>query len=464
MNILEAAARLRAREVSAEELTRQSLTAIERLNQRLNAFLTVMGEPALATARKRDEELAAGRPRGPLHGVPVAVKDMYCTRGVLTTSGSKVFGCHVPDQDAAAVERLEAAGAVLLGKTNMHELAYGITSSNPHYGPVRNPWDTDRIPGGSSGGSGAAVAAGICFMAMGSDTGGSVRIPASYCGTVGLKPTTGRISRFGTIPLDFSLDHMGPLTRTVRDTAITMNAIAGHDPRDESSSRAPVEDYLAACDGVAIESLRIGIPRNFYFEHTDPEVSAAVHKLAAEAERLGARLVECTVPDIAAINTIGRVILLSEASAVMAPYMSSREKFGADVMALLDQGRLLPATDYINAQRLRRIYQQQFHALWRDIDVLLTPATPITAPKIGQTEVDLGGTMEDVRLASTRLVRAINVLGLPSLSVPCGVSSGKLPIGAQLIGPAYSEVRLLRAGAALEDAGAVAAPVPPLTV
>lgn len=462
MNILEAGALLRAKKISCEELVRQALTAIERLNPRLNAFLTVMGEPALAAAKKRDDDLAAGVDLGPLHGIPVAVKDMYCTRGVLTTSGSKIFGCYVPDHDAAVVERLAAAGAIIVGKTNQHELAYGITSNNPHYGPVRNPWDTGCIPGGSSGGSGVAVAAGICFMAMGSDTGGSIRIPASYCGVVGLKPTTGRVSRYGTIPLDFTLDHMGPLTRTVRDTALTLKAIAGYDPRDESSSRAPVPDYLAACDAAGIKGLRIGVPRNFYFEHAGPEVKDAVLRLASEAERLGAVLVECSVPDIAAMNTVGRVILLSEASAVMAPYLSQREKFGADVLALLDQGRLLPAASYINAQRLRRIYQQQFRSLWKDIDILLTPATPVPAPKIGQTEVALGGETEDVRLASTRLVRAINVLGLPALSIPCGLSASNLPIGAQLIAPAWSEARLLGAGAALEDAGAALWRKPPV--
>jgi aspartyl-tRNA(Asn)/glutamyl-tRNA(Gln) amidotransferase subunit A len=463
MNILEAGALLRAKKISSAELVRQALTAIERLNPRLNAFLTVMGEPALAAAKKRDEELAAGIDLGPLHGLPVAVKDMYCTRGVLTTSGSKIFGCHVPDHDAAVVERLNSAGAILVGKTNQHELAYGITSNNPHYGAVRNPWDTDCIPGGSSGGSGAAVAAGISFIAMGSDTGGSIRIPASYCGVVGLKPTTGRVSRFGAIPLDFTLDHMGPLTRTVRDAAITLRVIAGYDPRDESSSRVPVPDYLAACEGASIKGLRLGVPRNFYFDHADPEVKDAVLRLASAAERLGAVLVECNVPDIAAMNTVGRVILLSEASAVMAPYVSQREKFGADVLALLDQGRLLPATSYINAQRLRRIYQQQFRSVWKDIDILLTPATPITAPRIGQNEVALGGAIEDVRLASTRLVRAINVLGLPALSIPCGLSKSNMPIGAQLVGPAWSEARLLRAGAALEDSGATLLRQPPVT-
>ncbi|MBI4877238.1 MAG: Asp-tRNA(Asn)/Glu-tRNA(Gln) amidotransferase GatCAB subunit A, partial [Acidobacteria bacterium] len=236
MTILEAAAALRAREVSSIELTRQSLQRTARLNPQLNAFLTPTEDLALEQARKADGELGGGVDRGPLHGIPIALKDVFSTRGIRTTCGSKLFADHVPATDAAVVESLRAGGAVLMGKLNMHELAYGITSNNPHYGAVRNPWDLERVPGGSSGGSGAAVAAGLVFMAMGSDTGGSIRIPASYCGVVGLKPTSGRVSRYGVMPLDFSLDHMGPLARSVRDAAAALNRLAGHDVRDDTSS------------------------------------------------------------------------------------------------------------------------------------------------------------------------------------------------------------------------------------
>ena len=451
MTIQEAAAALRARTVSAAELADAALGRITKLQERLNAFITVTEERARERARQADEELARGVDRGPLHGIPVAVKDVFCTRGIRTTCGSKLFADFVPDRDAAVVEKLEAAGAVPLGKTNMHELAYGITSGNPHFGAVRNPLDTERIPGGSSGGSGAAVAGGMVFAAMGSDTGGSIRIPASFCGTAGLKPTFGRVSRYGVMPLDFSLDHMGPMTRSVRDAALVLNAIAGYDARDDTSSRKPVEDYLPGVDA-SIRGLRIGLPENFYFDRLHPEVDRAVRRMAELAEELGARVVPVRVPDMAAVNLVGRVILLSEASALMGRHLDRREEFGADVLALLDQGRLMPATDYINAQRLRRMMQQEFQCVWKQADLLLTPATPTTAPRIGQTTVEIDGEMEDARLASTRLVRGINVLGLPALSMPCGFSSEGLSVGLQIIGRPFEEELILRAGAALEDA------------
>jgi len=445
MTILEAAAALRARKVSSVELTAASLAR----TGSLNAFITVMEESARARARQADEELARGLDRGPLQGIPVAVKDVFCTKGVRTTCGSKVFADHVPDHDAAVVEKLAEAGAVLIGKTNMHELAYGISSSNPHFGVVRNPRDVERIPGGSSGGSGAAVASGMVFMALGSDTGGSIRIPASFCGTVGLKPTFGRVSRYGVMPLDFSLDHMGPLTRSVRDAAVTLEALAGFDPRDDTSSREPVPNYLPPEDP-SLGGLRIGLPENFYFDGLDPAVAAAVRRMAQTAESLGARVTGVRVPDIAALNTISRIILYAEASALMEPYLARREQFGADVLALLEQGRFLPATDYVNAQRLRRIKQQEFRAVFKQVDLLLTPTTPTAAPRIGQTTLEIDGHLEDVRLASTRLVRGINALGLPALSMPCGLDRQGLPLGMQIIGRPFEEALILRVAAALE--------------
>src|SRR5437773_1756960 len=347
MTITEAAVALRARRISATELTSMALDRITKLDPKLNAFITVMQENARAQARQADEELAQGLDRSPLHGIPVAVKDVFSTQGVRTTCGSKVFADFVPKGDAAVVEKLKAAGAVLIGKTNMHELAYGITSTNPHFGAVRNPWDLERIPGGSSGGSGSAVAADLVFMAMGSDTGGSIRIPASFCGTVGLKPTSGRVSRYGVMPLDFSLDHMGPLTRTVRDTALVMNAIAGFDARDDTSSRQPVDDYLPP-NHASLRGTRIGVPENFFNKRIEAAVAEAVKASLERAESQGARLVPITVPDPEAINTIGRVILLSEASALLERYANRRADIGADVLALLDQGRFIPAVDYIN--------------------------------------------------------------------------------------------------------------------
>ena len=439
LNIEQAGRKLRAGEVSAVELAQESLRTIHEQQPRLNAFITITGDLALQQARQADAELVQGLDRGPLHGIPYALKDVFSTRGVRTTLGSKIFADHVPDHDSAVFERLTAAGAVLTGKTGMQEFAYGITCNNPHFGAVRNPHDPERIPGGSSGGSGVAVAAGMVFFAMGSDTGGSIRNPAAFCGCVGLKPTSGRVSRYGVMPLDFSLDHMGPLTRTPRDAGLVLNAISGADVRDDTSSRHPLADYVSGRASLA--GVRIGLPENFFNERISPEVAAAFDAAVARAEAAGARLVKIRVPDPGAINVISRVILMSEASALMEPYLHRRGDFGVDVLALFDQGRLLSATDYVNAQRLRRVYQREWAGLWNDIDCIFTPTAPIVAPKIGETHVDVGGVMEDVRLASTRFVRSINVLGMPAISIPLPVSG--LPVGLQIVGKPFGEAELI---------------------
>jgi aspartyl-tRNA(Asn)/glutamyl-tRNA(Gln) amidotransferase subunit A len=414
VTIEEAAAKLRAHELSAVELAEESLRRIREAQPRLNAFITVTEELALDQARRADEELARSVDRGPLHGIPYALKDLFATRGIRTTCGSKILANRIPDHDSEVYKTLTEAGAVLMGKTGMHEFAYGITNDNPHFGPVRNPHDPTLIPGGSSGGSGAAVAADLVFFAMGTDTGGSIRVPASYCGCVGLKPTYGLVSRAGVFPLGLSLDHVGPLTRTVRDAALVMNAIAG----SKTETTHP---------------RRIGVPENFFHERVAPEVAVAFAQAMGAAETLGFRLVPITVPDPAEINAVGRVILLCEAAAVLKPWLNRRDDFGADVLSLLDQGLLVSATDYIDAQRLRRLYQKQWAKLWDRVDVILTPTTPIQAPLIGQTVV----ADEDVRMASTRFVRPFNVLRLPALSIPFLTNS--LPVGIQVVGQPFRE-------------------------
>jgi aspartyl-tRNA(Asn)/glutamyl-tRNA(Gln) amidotransferase subunit A len=451
VTIVEMAQSLRSRKVSSTELTEQALDSATR-HKNLNAFITMMDDSARLQARKMDAELAAGTDRGPLHGVPIALKDLFFTKAVRTTNGSKIFADFVPDHNAAVVEKLELAGAVTIGKLNMHEMAYGVTSNNPHFGAVHNPHGFDCIPGGSSGGSGAMVAAGVVPMAMGSDTGGSIRIPAAYCGTVGLKPTFGRVSRFGCFPLGLTLDHMGPLTSTVRDAAITLNAIAGFDARDEATSSRPVEDYVPG-PNANLFNVRVGCPDNFFFDDIQPEVQRAVEAALNRARALGATIVAVRVPDIATLNTAARVILMSEASAVMERHMDRRGDFGSDVLALLDQGRLLAATDYVNAQRARRIFQQEFRDLFRQIDCLFTPTVPMGAPRIDQKTVMLNGKEQDVRLATTRTVRWVNALGLPALSLPVGKTDDGLPIGLQIVARAWEEKLLLRIGAALEKEG-----------
>jgi len=459
LTIHEAAEALRRRQFTSAELTAAALARIARLNPTYRAFITVTAESAMKQAERADMEMQVGRDRGPLHGIPMAVKDLFFTRGVRTTAGSLVYRDFVPEYDAAVVERLERAGAVMLGKLNMHELAYGITSDNPHFGAVRNPWNAGHSPGGSSGGSGAAVAAGMVYAAMGSDTGGSIRIPSSFCGTVGLKPTYGRVSRYGAFPLAWSLDHMGPMARSVRDAAVVFDAIAGHDPRDAASARHPVVETVPEA-GCSIRGVRIGFAEKFFFERLDKDVEASVRGAIARASSLGAVVVPVELPDMEALAAVGRVILLCEASAVMEPHLAERGQFGPDVLALLDQGRLLAATDYIQAQRLRAKMQSEFAAVWKQVDCLVAPATPTPAPRVGETTIRLGGREEDVRILTTRLVRGFNVLGLPSLAMPCGLSGAGLPVGLQIVGPPMEEALVLRVGAALEDGGVGIPPCP----
>ena len=440
MTILESAAALRAKKISSLELTGTSLKRIAQAGPKLNAFITVIEDFARARASAMDAELASGVDRGPLHGIPFAHKDLVQTKGVRTTAGSKLFADFIPDRDAVVAAKLNHAGAVLVGKTGLHELAYGVTSNNPHYGAVHNPWDLERIPGGSSGGSAAAVAAGMIPMATGTDTGGSIRIPASYCGIVGLKPTWERVSRRGVLPLSLTFDHVGPMTRTMRDAAVFFHAMV-----DAPSGYVPPPQ-------VDLRGLRIGLPENFYFDRLDLEVAGAVRTAVQTAAALGARIVDVRVPDMAALNVIARVLQLAEAVSILRPYLDRRTDFGPDVLALLDQGRLISAADYLDAQRLRRIFIREFARVWTQADCLFVPATPITAPKIGQTNVQIGDSTEEVRMATTRLMRGVNILGIPALVIPAGFSEQGLPIGLQILAAPRQEDTLLRVGAAMEDA------------
>jgi aspartyl-tRNA(Asn)/glutamyl-tRNA(Gln) amidotransferase subunit A len=436
MNIRELEKRLRRREISCVELIRQTVADIKKRDT-FCTLITLTEEQALAEARDRDRELAQGEDRGPLHGVPIAHKDLFYTRGIRTTGGSLIYKDFVPDYDAAVVERLRAAGAISIGKANLHEIAYGITSKNPHYGFVLNPRDPQRIPGGSSGGSAALVAAGFLPMALGTDTGGSIRIPASYCGIAGLKPTYGRVSRHGVLPLAFSLDHVGPLASCVEDCALTMNAIAG----PEFNLPPPAD----------LKGVRIGIPKNFFFDSLEDDVATAVYNGMDALEHLGASLVVTPIPDLAEANIVARTIQLAETAAVYARHRD-RSLFGDDVWALIEQGRMIRADMYINAQRLRTLFRREFDALWRNIDILAAPTTPITAPLLDAATVQIGANEENTRMASTRLVRSINLVGEPALSLPCGNDAAGLPIGMQLIGPPFSEPKLLQVAKKLEAA------------
>ncbi len=441
MNIRELGGLVRARKISCAELIDRTFADI-RARECFHSIITLTEESACADAVERDRELANGLDRGPLHGIPIAHKDLFYTRGVRTTGGSLVFRDFVPDYDAAVVERLRSAGAISIGKTNLHELAYGITSKNPHYGFVLNPRDPTRVAGGSSGGSATLVAGNFLPLCTGTDTAGSIRIPASFCGITGLKPTYGRISRHGVLPLAFSLDHAGPLASCVEDCALAMNAMAGPDSRDATCvSFASPEFDLPALP--ALTGVRVGVATNFFFDRIDPEVAAAVHNSISIMQKHGAALIELRVPDMAEAFIAGRVVQLCETSSLYAHY-TDVNLFGADVWRLIQQGKSIAGHEYVSAQRIRTQFRREFDALWNSIDVLATPTTPMPAPLLDQETMEIGGQQEDTRAAATRLARAINFIGEPALSLPCGKTAAGLPVGLQLIGPPFAEPRLLQ--------------------
>ena len=448
MKVEELGRLLRSGRASCVELVRDALAKAAEHSD-LNAFITVTEDQALAEAAERDRELAAGRDRGPLHGVPIGTKDLFYTRGVRTTGGSLLFKQHVPEHDAEAVSRLREAGAISIGKTNLHELAFGITSLNPHYRHVLNPLDKARLAGGSSGGTAAAIAAGITPIGLGTDTGGSIRIPASYCGIVGLKPTYGRVSRRGVLPLAFSLDHVGPMGLCAADCALALNAIAGHDANDPTSAREPASDFnLPALPDLA--GVRVGRPKNFFFDTLDAEVLHAVDRAIDQLRSSRAEISEVQFPDFAEINLTSHMVILSEFAA-QHQHRRDQTEFGKDVWALLELGRQVAAHEYINAQRLRTLFRREMDRLWEQIDVLVTPTTPVTAPLAGEETLSIAGKEENVRMASTRLLRGFNLLGEPALSMPCGMSRNGMPVGLQLISKPFDEARLLQVAKTLEE-------------
>ena len=443
---------LRDRRVSPVEVTQAYLERIDSLNQTLNAYITVTSDQALADARRCEAEILRGDYRGPLHGVPVALKDLYDTAGVRTTAASKIYAQRVPDEDAASVARLRAAGAVIIGKTNLHEFAYGVTTDSSHFGPTRNPWDLERVPGGSSGGSGAAVAAGLCVAATGSDTGGSIRIPAALCGIVGLKPTYGRISCHGLLPLSWTLDHPGPMTRTVYGAAVMLAAMAGHDPCDPAAADVPVPDYAAGLrDGVV--GLRIGVDPRWALSGIHQEVRAAFQEALAVLEDLGVEIVEVSVPRVVEGMEAALTILMAEATAIHEEFLRTRpDDYQSDVRARLEKGFPISGSDYGRARRTGELLRRDFVTLFQKVDLFATPMCGITAPRIGQREVTIGGEVVSVMAPLTRYTRAFNLTGLPAISVPCGFSSEGLPIGLQLVGRAWNETTVLRAAYAYETA------------
>jgi len=446
LTIRQAGELLRGLEISPVELTRAFLERIQQVDSRVHSYVTLLADSALAEARTAEGEILQGRYRGPLHGIPLAHKDLYDTAGVRTSGQSKVLENRVPSRDATVIARLREAGSVLLGKVAMYEFALGGPETSL-FDQAVNPWDLECVSGGSSSGSGAAVAAGLCMGSLGSDTGGSIRWPASVCGTVGLKPTYGRSSRFGVLPLSWSLDHCGPLTRTVEDTAYMLQAIAGHDPNDPTSSRAPVPDYSAALRE-DVKGLTIGVPAHYCFDTAagvDPEVVAAVKQALSELEDLGATVREVEVPCMEYAGIADVVIMISEAYAYHSRNLKSQlDNYGQPLHYWFTLGGLMSGNDVIQAHRVRSRVKREFADLLRQVDLVAMPTVGGPAPKT--QGFDIFSFLE-----WPNFMGPFNITGMPAISVPCGFHSTGLPLGLQLTGRPFDEPTVLRAAYAYEQ-------------
>lgn len=452
---VELAQAIRERKLSAVEVTRATLDRIEATQPTLNAFVTLAPELALKQAEAADKAAQRGEFTGPLHGVPVAIKDNIETANVRTTGGSKVQADYVPQADATAVVRLKAAGAIMVGKTATHEFAFGPTTDSPYLGPTHNPWRLECVPSGSSGGSGAALAAGLVPIALGTDTGGSIRMPAAACGTFGLKATYGRVSKAGAFPLSWSIDHLGPLSRTVADSALALMILAGADPFDPTTLSVPVPDYLAMAQAgrEGLQGLRLGIPTAWLTGPIDAEVMDHFHKATVTLRELGAELVEVDLPPADVMAFVNRLITLGEAGAYHASFLAEKaDDYAPDVRARLELGQFIMARDYLVGQRLRGELSRQVAVAMAQVDAVLTPTLPIPAPRIGQGIWDYGDVTETVQEAMIRFTAPFSVSGQPAASVPCGLTESGLPVGLQIVGRPLEEGTVLRIAAAYEQA------------
>jgi aspartyl-tRNA(Asn)/glutamyl-tRNA(Gln) amidotransferase subunit A len=427
----------------------------------LNCYITVLRDSALQQAGESEARFEKGKPLGLLDGIPIAVKDIIYVKGVKCTAGSKILSGNVASYDSPVSRKLKSAGAVLVGTTNLHEFAAGITGENPHYGPVRNPWDLERISGGSSSGSAASVAAGLAVSALGTDTAGSVRTPAALCGVIGLKPTYGRISRLGVIPLASSFDTVGTLTSCSWDAAALLSILAGHDPEDLTTVAAEVPDYVAEFVGPS-NGIKIGVPRKHFHEDVDSGVEEVFSRFLDKLSRVGCAIKNVELEGLEKANDCWHTIRYAEATAFHLRWLDSiPEAYGEDVRASLELGRKIPAIEYVNAQNLRPALMHGFSASMNDLDVLAVPCTSITAPRIGQATVEVRGRKVDVRSSLINFTLPFNVVGFPAVSLPVGLSNG-LPVGVQLVAGPFEEAKLLRVAGALEELAPL--PDPPSTV
>jgi len=456
MTISEMSQSIRKKEISPVEIARSCLSRIEQKNPSLNAFITVMSESAMAEARAAETEIARGDWRGPLHGIPIALKDLIDTAGVRTTSASALHANRVPEEDAEVVRRLREAGAVIIGKTNLHEFAYGGSSLISHFGEVHNPWDPGRIAGGSSGGSVAAVPAGMACAAIGTDTAGSIREPAALCGCVGLKPTYGRVSSRGVIPLSTSLDHVGPIAASVEDAAIVLQAIAGYDPADIYSSDVPVIDYFSAIKEDA-KSLRVGVPRAYFFGDLDPEVSSSI-----EYALIGIRTLVAEMKELVLEVPTDRRLQTAEAYAHhKEDVVKSAGLYHPETLRRIRAGEDVTATEYIEKRRELEKARRDIRQAFADVDLLVTPTTPIPASSIAELKANPDA-LRPAELKLLRNTRPFDVWGLPAISVPCGFTESGLPIGLQIAGPHWREDLVLRLAYCYEQATAWHKRQPPI--
>ncbi|OUM86843.1 MAG: glutamyl-tRNA amidotransferase [Bacillus thermozeamaize] len=449
-SIEELAPLLRDRKVSPVEVTEAVIHQTEAHNKKINAYIQMDADAAMEAAKNAEKEIMNGNYRGPLHGVPMALKDNLYFKNEVVTMGSKIHRHFIPSYDATVVSKLKEAGVIFTGRLNMHEYAWGATTNNPHFGPCRNPWNLEKIPGGSSGGSGAAVAADMTIASLGTDTGGSIRIPASACGIVGLKPTHGRVSKYGCFPLAWSLDHIGPMTKTVKDAAILLEVIAGYDDKDPTCINVPVSAYRSAITG-DVNELVIGINESYFFRDVDSGVEKNVRNGIRLLEEMGARVTSVDIPSIEFAPFAEMITIISEASAIHHQNLiERRQDFGDDVRILLELGELVTAVDYLQAQQIRYQLNHDFRKVFQSVDVLITPTLPFTPPLIGQDTVLLNGKEVNFLDHVIRFTGPENITGLPAISVPCGFSE-EMPVGLQIIGPPFKEEIILNVAYAIEQ-------------
>lgn len=446
LSLVEASDLIAKKVISCEELTQAHIDLISELESKLNCFITPTPEIALKRAKEMDAEIQKGIYRGPLHGIPIALKDLFATRGIPTTAGSYFFKTWVPEVDGVVVDRLHAAGAVSLGKLNMHEIALGVTNNNPHFGACHNPWDLERTPGGSSGGSGSALAAGLCMGSMGSDTGGSIRIPASLSGVVGLKPTYGRVSLRGVVPLSWNLDHPGPMARRVGDVVLLLQVVAGYDPEDPASVDMDVPDYKAQLQG-NVRGWRVALAEDSFFTKASADVLAAVREAAEVFASLGAMINPVEIPGAYNAAKDNGLMVTSDAAAFHQERLTDMpEKFGEDVRQRLENGAAFTSSEYSLARRNQAVLRRKFEQFFNEYDLLLTATTPIAAPFLE------GSDAVQQALTLTRFTAPFNFSGLPAISLPCGFTDQDLPIGLQIVTRHWGEAALLRAAQAYESA------------